>query len=334
MPLEVEARPSETSVAPSAERSGEAPILIGLINNMPDSAVEGTEAQFCSLLAAAAGPRAVRLRFSYLPEVQRDAVTLETVKERYWPIERLLSTPLDALIVTGTEPHEPSLRDEPYWDRLVDVLNWAEAHTVSSVWSCLAAHVAVLHLDGVERQRLPEKCVGVFDEALTEHPLTAGVTAPLSIPHSRWNDLPFAALKDAGYTILAQSPETGAGVFVKHGKSLLVFVQGHPEYEERALLKEYQRDVRRFFAGGQTHYPTVPAGYFSADVLARLRGFEEKAMAHRSPELLAAFPFSAAAACLVNTWRAPGIRFYRNWLSYVAAERRAARGCDAVSSSR
>ncbi len=123
MPVKVDAPRSAMSVGSSADRSGPAaPLLIGLINNMPDSALEGTEAQFCSLLGAAAGRRAVRLRFFHLPEVPRGVATREALNERYWPIEQLLSTPLDALIVTGTEPRAPSLRDEPYWDRLVEVL--------------------------------------------------------------------------------------------------------------------------------------------------------------------------------------------------------------------
>ena len=291
---------------------------------MPDSALEDTERQFRGLLSAAAGPRGVYLRLSYLPEVPRSAAAREALDERYWPLDELLSSRLDALIVTGTEPRALSLRDEPYWKRLVEVLTWAEAHTVSSIWSCLSAHAAVLHLDGVERQRLPEKLCGVFSHAVAEHPLTAGLAAPLATPQSRWNDLPPAGLAAAGYTILSHSPETGANAFVKHGRSLLVFFQGHPEYEDRTLLKEYHRDVRRFLAGQQARYPDPPAGYFPAEALAPLRAFEAAALADRNTVQIEAFPYMAVATRLVNPWRAAAVQIYENWFSIVAAGRRAA----------
>ena len=45
-------------------------------------------------------------------------------------------------------------------------------------------------------------------------------------------------------------------MFVKQTRSLFIFFQGHPEYEETTLLREYRRDVGRFLRGQQPHYPT------------------------------------------------------------------------------
>ena len=137
MPLEIEAhtragRPARGAAGPAAAaRRG--PILIGLINNMPDSALQSTETQFGGLLQAAAGPQAVKLRFSSLPELPRSPEALEHLARSYWPIDELLAEPPDALIVTGTEPRAPRLADEPYWQRLVQLLAWTEAHTIASV---------------------------------------------------------------------------------------------------------------------------------------------------------------------------------------------------------
>ena len=63
-------------------------------------------------------------------------------------------TRLDGLIVTGTEPKSKNLDDEPYWAALPQVIDWAREHTHSTIWSCLAAHAAVLHTDGIERRPL------------------------------------------------------------------------------------------------------------------------------------------------------------------------------------
>lgn len=328
MQLEIEA-PPRAATNPVARRgpNGAHPaIRIGLINNMPDSALEGTEAQFSEILAAAAGPHQVHLCFSHLPAVPRAPAVARRLSESYWPLDTLLTTPLDALIVTGAEPRTPSLRGEAYWDGLVRLMEWAEAYTTSTIWSCLAAHAAVLHLDGIERVPLAHKCCGVFTHVMAAHALTSGLAGSAPIPQSRWNDLQPASLEERGYTVLARSCESGAGIFFKErDRSLFVFVQGHPEYDERALLKEYQRDVGRFLSGERTTYPTLPSNYFSDDVVSRFEAFRAEAVADPDPTRLGAFPFLEAADALTRDWREPGVRFYRNWLAYLVAKRGAAR---------
>ena len=80
--------------------------------------------------------------------------------------------------MTGTEPRQPNLRNEPYWSALANVLDWAESNTTSTVLSCLAAHAGVLHSDGIERCPLNDKQFGVFDFAkAANHPLTDGSRA-------------------------------------------------------------------------------------------------------------------------------------------------------------
>jgi len=296
-------------------------LRIGLVINMADSALEATEVQFSHLLEAAAGTMAVHLRYSYLPEIVRGPDALQRLRHSYWPIDALLSERLDALIVTGAEPIAVSLPEERYWDRLIQILEWAESNTTSSIWSCLSAHAAALHLDAIARRRLPQKCSGVFEHSvLTQHPLVSSVSAPLRTPHSRWNDLPVDALREAGYTILSASADTGANIFVKQQRSLLVFFQGHPEYERSTLLKEYRRDVERYASGQQTHYPTLPSGYFSNAATASLDAFRECALGTpcaARPN----FPYTSVLAGVQNSWRTAAIQIYNNWLSVLAIAR-------------
>jgi homoserine O-succinyltransferase len=297
-------------------------VVIGLVNNMPDAALSSTETQFEGLLGAASGNEAVRLRLTSLPELPRSSEALEHIRRSYWPLEELLAAPIDALIVTGTEPRAPVLPAEPYWQSFVGLLGFAREHTVASIWSCLAAHAVALKLDGIERQRLPEKRCGVYQHhILAGHGLLTGVSAPLPMPHSRWNDLPPAALRAAGYTLLSWSEESGADAFAREERSLLLFFQGHPEYEETTLLKEYRRDVGRYLNGQQPHYPTLPRGYLSAEATALLQGFREQALAKRTAALLESFPFAQVAAGLENSWRASAVAMYRNWLSFISARR-------------
>ena len=296
-------------------------VRIGLVNNMSDAALEATEAQFCHLLEAAAGTMSVHLRYSYLPEIVRGPEALQRLRHSYWPIDALLGERLDALIVTGAEPAASSLSEERYWDRLIQILNWAEANTSSSIWSCLAAHAAALHLDAIPRRRLPQKCCGVFEHnVLAQHPLVSGLSVPLRTPHSRWNDLPLNALREAGYTILSASADTGANIFAKQRRSLLVFFQGHPEYERSTLLKEYRRDVERYASRQQTHYPTLPSGYFSSEASATLDAFRECALGTPSAAR-PSFPYTSVLAGVQNTWRTAAVQIYNNWLSVLVAAR-------------
>lgn len=309
------------------------PIVIGLVNNMPDSALESTEAQFGRLLEAAAGPRQLTLRLSSLPGLPRSDEALARITRVYWPLDELLAAEPDALIVTGTEPRAPRLAEEPYWGRLVALLDWARAHTTTSIWSCLAGHAVVEILDGIRRQRLAEKRSGVYSHSiLSGHPLLHGVSAPLMTPHSRWNELPAEALRGSGYTLLSWSTETGADAFVRAGPggSLLLFFQGHPEYQATTLLREYRRDVGRYLNGQQSHYPALPHGYFLPEAVATLSTFREQALAERSPVLFERFPFAALAASLDNTWHSAAVSIYRNWLSLIASASQPAQAAETV----
>ena len=298
------------------------PLAIGLVNNMPDAALRSTERQFRELLAAAAPPgTTVHLRLITLPEVPRSDAGRAHVHEHYESFGGLWADQFDGLIVTGTEPRAPSLSDEPYWPALVKLIEWAESHTASTIWSCLAAHAAVLHLDGIARRPLPGKLSGVFEvEKASDHPVLAGTAPRRPVPHSRYNGLDEDALVARGYRVLAWSHEAGADTITKHGNSLFIFLQGHPEYDAGALLREYHRDVGRFLTAERNTYPDMPRGYFGGRAAATLATFRERALQERSIGLLAKFP-AALETTLVHAWHESAVQLYANWLGYLAAQK-------------
>jgi homoserine O-succinyltransferase/O-acetyltransferase len=296
-------------------------IEIALINNMPDSAVEATERQFASLLTASAAQTLVRLKVYALDEVPRSVATRRYIDTIYSPIDSLWAArPPQGLIVTGAEPRAASLVDEPYWNAFVQVLEWAQCDVVSAIWSCLAAHAAVLHMDGIKRRPLRGKRSGIFQcVTVPDHPLTARLARAFDAPHSRYNDLSHRELVGTGYTILSRSERAGVDSFVKKGRGTMLFFQGHPEYESDTLFREYRRDVGRFLKGERASYPAMPERYFPHDLQARLTAFGERALVDRSESLLADFP--KADGNLMNTWRTPAIQIYRNWLNGLSADR-------------
>ena len=226
---------------------------IGLINSAPAASFERVTGRFATLLGSAAGGREIRLRvarFGSLPPVAKGVASMS--------VDRLLGSRPDALIVTGAEPTCEDLTGEPHWAELTALHDWAIDAGVPLVLSCLAAHAAVLHADGIERRRLPDKCFGVFEvDVVGKDPLLRGLPSRWMVPHSRWNGLCEGALRQAGYSVLTRSAEIGVDLFVRRERALNVYLQGHPEYGPTTLLIDYRRDVRRA-ALTQTRAPLWP----------------------------------------------------------------------------
>jgi homoserine O-succinyltransferase len=306
---------------------------IGLVNNMPGAASKAAERQFVALLDAAAADMPVRLRLYTLhTAAERDAAHAGAA---YHGIDELWDRRHDGVIVTGKEPCARNLTEESYWPILTGILEWADDNAVSTVWSCLAAHAAVLHLDGIDRRQLDDKRSGIFEFAkVSDHMLMQGVAPRVRIPHSRWNDLPGVALASCGYRILTRADRAGVDAFVKQSSGLLVFFQGHPEYEPDTLLREYRRDIGRFLRRERDSYPAMPRYYFDEATVAKLLAFREWALIDRREEMLAAFPSAAPAANCAQAWRGPAVRIYRNWLMHMAAQKSRRRKPSCAISSR
>lgn len=300
-------------------RFGKTParLQIGLLNNMPDSAFLQTEQQFRRLIG-----QDVSLKLFSLAGLPRgEAVTAE-LAARYETHHALPDAGLDALVITGSEPIAPRLQDEPFFGALGDVVAWAETNTISTLFSCLASHAAVLARDGIARRPLGGKCSGVFACSGTgrEHSILGGLPDTVAVPHSRWNGLDEADLVAHGYTVLRRS-SVGVDLFIHESASLLVFLQGHPEYDGDSLAREYRRDVGRFLDGSRADYPAMPENCFTPEGVARFESFAARASAMRDPALSADFPNLAEALPAQAPWQADAARLFQNWLGYIAHTR-------------
>src|SRR5580698_8449115 len=151
-------------------------VSLALINNMPDAALEDTELQFFELLDVASGDVPIIAKLYSLAGIPRTDRGQRHLDSFYFDFADLWNSRFDGVIVTGTEPRQPNLQDEPYWTTLTEVFDWAKENTSSTVLSCLAAHASVLHGDGIQRHRLPDKQFGVFaSRKRGAHVLTSGI---------------------------------------------------------------------------------------------------------------------------------------------------------------
>jgi homoserine O-succinyltransferase len=281
-------------------------LTIGLLNNMPAAAVPSTERQFVTILTEAAKGLPLCLRWFRLSGAR---------PEHYERLEDLWAGDLDGLIVTGAEPKAAVLTAEPFWQPLARTIAWAGDHTRSTIFSCLAAHAAVLHLDGIERRMGADKIFGLFGSVKTaDHALVADLPPVWKVPHSRWNDLPEADLLAHGYDVLAKSTDAGVDLFVKQVKqSLFVFIQTHPEYDVDSLMREWRRDVARFHAGQQDYAPHVPRNYFDNHSETDLAALRIEMIASRGSMVTPRLERSAEA----DGWFPVAVQLYRNWLLHL-----------------
>jgi len=289
------------------------PLRIALINNMPDLAFEETYRQFDRLSHLSSW--SVEVSCYYIESVPRQ-MDLRSHPAGYLPVDALYRTRPDAVIVTGSEPKEANLEDEPYWVELSELIRWAAETVPAVLLSCLASHAALLSLDGIQRIRLPRKQSGVYSQwVYTEHELADGLGWRLSFPHSRLNDIPLQTLLDRGIRPLVASTLSGWTVATRATcAGMVLLLQGHPEYVRTTLLKEYRRDVRRYFGGLLAEHPAIPSGYVDADGAGILEDFRSECESGRlRPD---DFPFEAVVPYVTADWSSSADQLFRNWVEH------------------
>jgi homoserine O-succinyltransferase len=287
---------------------------------MPDGAFEATERQFLALLDVASGSEVIEVSRYAMAGVPRGERAAERIAEQYSPLGAMREDAPDLLIVTGSNPLEAQIRDEPYWDDLVDLLTWGAGQVRSMLLSCLSAHAALAAFDGIERLGLATKCTGVFPQAVADaHPLGAGLGAEIALPHSRTNTVPQSLLESAGYEIAIQSDAVGWSVATREvDRADVVLVQGHPEYEPSSLLREYHRDARRYVQREREDLPCLPYHCVAPDDWEQLKELHRAIIGERrDPSLLESYPFDEVGARATWPWQGVAKRLYANWLDGV-----------------
>jgi homoserine O-succinyltransferase len=293
---------------------------IGFLNMMPDAALAATEAQFIRFVGASNQIAQFYVYPFSLPELNRGAEAEAHIEKYYFEFEHLAETGLDALIITGANVSNPSLDQEAFWDPLMRVVNWAETNVASVLCSCLATHAVVKHHHGINRRRLDRKCWGVYSHRIhrPEHPLMRDVNTRFDAPHSRYNEVSRDQLEEAGLEVLVESDVAGVHLAVSPDLFRIVYFQGHPEYDAISLLKEYKREVLRYFQGERPDGPRYPEHYFSkeAEEIAR-RYFHQAEKATSAGAPLPPFPDDELGALVDNTWGDTGKAIVNNWLGLV-----------------
>ncbi|MDH5185347.1 MAG: homoserine O-succinyltransferase [Gammaproteobacteria bacterium] len=293
---------------------------IGLLNMMPDSALEATERQFFRLIGESNQIAQFYIHPFTLDELQRGPQGKEHVDQYYESFDDIKKHGLDALIITGANVTGTELSAQPFWQPLNEVIDWAYEHVTSTLCSCLATHAVMEFRYQMKRRHLGEKRWGVYSHRLVDrkHPLVAGVNTRFDVPHSRFNQIDREQFEQAGLHVLVESPEADVHLAVSEDLFRIVFFQGHPEYDIISLLKEYKREVTLFARGQRQDYPPFPQHYFSLQTEAILSEHQQDVIdSMKDGTALAEFPEALISACLDNTWHDTAEAVINNWIGMV-----------------
>jgi homoserine O-succinyltransferase len=281
---------------------------IGLLNMMPDAALTATEHQFINLVGNCNKIAQFYVYPFSLPELDRGREARRHIEDYYFGFDQLQADGLDALIITGANVANPSLDQEPFWEPLMEVIDWAEHNVTSILCSCLATHAVVKHHHGIERRRLPGKRWGVYSHRVTapDHPLVRDINTRFDAPHSRYNDISREQFEAAGLVVLAESDAAGVHLAVSRDLFRIVYFQGHPEYDANSLLKEYKREVMRHL-GGERDAPPLPERYFCSRAARIAQDYlAQAAAAVAAGQRQPGFPEDELFSLVDNTWRDTG----------------------------
>ncbi|MEJ2643881.1 MAG: homoserine O-succinyltransferase [Gammaproteobacteria bacterium] len=293
---------------------------VGLLNMMPDAALAATERQFFRLVGESNQIAQFYMHPFTLAGLPRGPEGKAHVDRFYESFEQIKAEGLDALIITGANVTGNDLSDEPFWEPLIEVIDWAYENVTSTLCSCLATHAVLQFRYGQRRRALGFKRWGVYPHRVVDsrHPLVAGVNTRFDVPHSRFNDISRAQFEQAGLHTLVESQTAGTHLVVSEDLFRLVFFQGHPEYDTISLLKEYKREVVRFAMGERDDYPPFPENYFSVTAQAILDEHRDQVRAAREkgdpmPEL----PEKLIAGAVDNTWHDTAEAVINNWVGKI-----------------
>lgn len=304
----------------SARRQDIRALHIGLLNMMPDNAIEATERQFLRLIDGANRVVQITVHPFTIDALPRSPSAADHIGRYYQSFGVVQEHGLDALILTGANVTQPALEREAFWPELSNVADWAAEHVTSTLCSCLASHAVWQHQYGVTRDRLTEKCWGVFEHRSIDnsHPLAKTINTRFSVPHSRFNDVPRAALEQVGVRVLTESEEAGVLTAVSPDGFRFVFMQGHPEYDTNSLLKEYKRETNRFAAGIIDAPPPFVRHFFDARAKSILNEYTARIVRARDQgHPVPTFPEHLIEPSLDNVWRDTAKAMLSTWIGKV-----------------
>ncbi len=297
---------------------------IGLLNMMPDAALTATERQFFRLIGESNPIAQFYVHPFTLDEIPRSDKAKEYLSQYYESFSDIREMGLDALIITGANVTGSNLSSQPFWEPLIEVIDWAWDNVTSTLCSCLATHAVMEFRYGQKRILQDSKTWGVFPHHLLDkdrekqHPLINDINTRFDVPHSRWNAITANQFKQQNLKILVKSDDDMVHLATSPDGFRQILFQGHPEYDTISLLKEYKREVLQYYQGNIKHYPPFPKhyfGHFEKAILNEYRFRCDRAQLQRTE--MPDFPEALISKNIDITWHDTAVEVIGNWMGLI-----------------
>ena len=135
---------------------------IGLLNMMPDAALEATERQFFRLVGHSNQIAQFYMHPFSLSSIKRGPKASEHLRAYYKTFEEIKSQGLDALIISGANVSHADLQRAPFYEQLKEVVDWSYENVTSTLCSCLATHAVLEFKYGQKTPASWGKALGGF----------------------------------------------------------------------------------------------------------------------------------------------------------------------------
>ena len=104
---------------------------IGLLNMMPDAALEATERQFLRLVGGCNQIAQFHIHLFTIEGIERSPDAQKHIDKYYQTFEEIRQQGLDGLIVSGANVTHAHLQNEVFWQPLSEVFEWAKDNVTS-----------------------------------------------------------------------------------------------------------------------------------------------------------------------------------------------------------
>lgn len=284
----------------------------GICNLMPDAALEATERQLVRPIAISSGVAQIHLHHFTLPMIERGKKAQAHIDSHYESFAGIQRDGLDGLIITGANTTEP-ITNKEFWQPMIDVLDWAGQEVTSTMTLCAATHVVMAHKYNQSPTRHTDKRWGVFPHRVVDknHPLTVNMNTKFDVPHSRFGDVTREQCNKANVRILIESPDVGVHAMTSPDGLRWVGWQGHGEYDDNSLLKEFIREVKRHRNEERPDFPPPPRNYLNDHNLRIVDIFRQNSTADIGDLE------KKLSSELDNTWRDSARSFMGAWIDAV-----------------
>ncbi|MBD3347412.1 MAG: homoserine O-succinyltransferase [Chitinivibrionales bacterium] len=212
-------------------------------------------------------PQAEKYEFNLLYPLGRSVMQIEPVWIRlhnhsysssnrkhldslYVPFEEAIGENiLDGLILTGAPVEEIPFEEVSYWKEVKRILKYARNNIASTLGICWGG-MAIAKYMGIDNVVYPKKLFGVYEtrNLNRDHPVTGDMDDYYWCPQSRHSGIEDPVLeqeaKEGNVRLLAHAEKGGYIIFESADRRFITHL-GHPEYNSRRLIEEYERDRKK-----------------------------------------------------------------------------------------